>query len=94
MEYGRIIMKVFGLGLSIFDVVTDILNGLSFFKPGNVTKLIDNASDEIPGNCEATNSSEMVCQETEVVLGNIDSVLHPSTWPCHVHLSLCYTVFC
>ena len=63
-------MKLLALGLSIFDVVSDVLNGLNYFKPRNVTKLAPNTSDEIPDNCEpVTNSSEMICQETDVIWG-------------------------
>ena len=41
MDYGRIILKLLGLGLSVFDVVTGILNGINFLTPRYVTKLID-----------------------------------------------------
>ena len=63
-------MKLLALGFSIFDVVSDVLNGLNYFKPRNVTKLAPNTSDEIPDNCEpVTNSSEMICQETDAIWG-------------------------
>ena len=63
---------VLRLGSNIFDVSSDVRNGLYHYYPKNVTRYLGNGSGRLPANCTLSpehNASEMMftCAEEDTV---------------------------